>query len=181
MRCPENGFGSLVAEAVGSCGCSSQSAGTNHCRSLRPVQAQPRHLRAGRPETDGSRILALARCDPETETVSLVLDGTANIALFAIAVHADKREAHVREVDASAEPARRLIRPPQPPGHRHPRIVLRWVVDSMLKTLKEAQGLIGSASVWYGVHEVDRFDEGLRCEDVYAPAAQCRPELGEVA
>ena len=33
------------------------------------------------PETDGPRILALARHDPETQTVSLILDATANIAL----------------------------------------------------------------------------------------------------
>ena len=60
----------------------------------RPMQAWP--------ETDGPRILALARRDPETGTVSLVLDATtANIALFAIAAHADEREAHVREVERS--------------------------------------------------------------------------------
>jgi hypothetical protein len=54
------------------------------------------------PDTDGPRILALARRDPETQTVSLVLDDTtANIALFAIAAHADEREAHVREVERS--------------------------------------------------------------------------------
>ena len=75
------------------------------------------------PETDGPRIITLARHDPETNTVSLILDATtANIALFAIAAHADEREAHVREVEQfGAEPARRLIRPPQPPGHRRPR------------------------------------------------------------
>jgi hypothetical protein len=40
--------------------------------------------------------------DPETQTVSLVLDDTtANIALFAIAAHADEREAHLREVERS--------------------------------------------------------------------------------
>ena len=56
------------------------------------------------PETDGPRILALARRDPETQTVSLVLDATtANIALFAIATHADEREAHVREVERSGQ------------------------------------------------------------------------------
>ena len=54
------------------------------------------------PETDGPRILALARRDPETQTVSLVLDDTtANIAMFAIAAYADEREAHVREVERS--------------------------------------------------------------------------------
>ena len=54
------------------------------------------------PETAGPRILALARRDPETQTVSLVLDDTtANIAMFAIAAHADEREAHIREVERS--------------------------------------------------------------------------------
>jgi hypothetical protein len=54
------------------------------------------------PETDGPRILALVRRDPDTQTVSLVLDATtANIAMFAIAAHADEREAHLREVERS--------------------------------------------------------------------------------
>ena len=54
------------------------------------------------PDTDGPRILALARRDPETQTVTLVLDATtANIAMFAIAAHADEREAHLREVERS--------------------------------------------------------------------------------
>ena len=56
------------------------------------------------PDTDGPRILALARRDPETQTVSLVLDATtANIAMFAIAAHADEREAHLREVERSGQ------------------------------------------------------------------------------
>jgi hypothetical protein len=54
------------------------------------------------PETAGPRITALARHDPETGTVTLVLDATtANVAMFAIAAHADEREAHVREVERS--------------------------------------------------------------------------------
>jgi hypothetical protein len=60
------------------------------------------HPQQAWPETDGPRILALARRDPETQTVSLVLDDTtATIAMFAIAAHADEREAHVREVARS--------------------------------------------------------------------------------
>jgi hypothetical protein len=56
------------------------------------------------PETDGPRILALAHRDPETQTVSLILDETtASIALFAIAAHADEREAHIREVERSGQ------------------------------------------------------------------------------
>jgi hypothetical protein len=52
------------------------------------------------PDIDGPRILALARHDAETQTISLVLDATtANIAMFAIAAHADEREAHIREVE----------------------------------------------------------------------------------
>jgi hypothetical protein len=56
------------------------------------------------PDTDGPRILALARQDPETKMVSLVLDATtANIAMYAIAAHADEREAHLREVERSGQ------------------------------------------------------------------------------
>jgi len=52
------------------------------------------------PEIDGPPILALAGRDAETGTVSLILDATtANIAMHAIAAHADEREAHVREVE----------------------------------------------------------------------------------
>ncbi len=54
------------------------------------------------PETAGPRITALARHDPETGTVTLVLDATtANVAMFAIAAHAGEREAHAREVEHS--------------------------------------------------------------------------------
>ena len=54
------------------------------------------------PETDGPRITALARHDPETGTVTLVLDSTtASIAMFALAAHAGEREAHAREVERS--------------------------------------------------------------------------------
>jgi len=56
------------------------------------------------PETAGPQITALAHPDPETQTVTLILDtATANAALFAIAAHADEREAHIREVEQFAE------------------------------------------------------------------------------
>ena len=62
------------------------------------------HPQQAWPNTDGPRPLALARRDPETQTISLVLDDTtANIALFAIAAHADEREAHIREVERSGQ------------------------------------------------------------------------------
>src|SRR5258705_12957182 len=54
------------------------------------------------PETDGPRITALARHDPGTGTVTLVLDAaTASIAMFAVAAHAGEREAHAREAERS--------------------------------------------------------------------------------
>jgi hypothetical protein len=56
------------------------------------------------PETDGPRIIALAQRNPDSQTVSLILDATtANSALFAIAAHADEREAHIREVQRYGE------------------------------------------------------------------------------
>jgi hypothetical protein len=62
------------------------------------------HPQQAWPDTDGPRILALARRDPDSQMVSLVLDDTtANIAMFAIAAHADEREAHLREVERSGQ------------------------------------------------------------------------------
>jgi hypothetical protein len=56
------------------------------------------------PDKDGPGILALARRDPDTQTITMVLDDTtANIALFAIAAFVDEREAHVREVERSGQ------------------------------------------------------------------------------
>ena len=56
------------------------------------------------PETDGPETIVLARHDPESQTVSLVLDATtANAIIFAIAAHADEREAHLREVQRHAQ------------------------------------------------------------------------------
>ena len=50
-------------------------------------------------EIDSPALVALASRNPETQTVTLVLDtATANAVMFAIAAHADEREAHIREV-----------------------------------------------------------------------------------
>ncbi len=55
------------------------------------------------PETDGPQIIAAARHDPQGQTVTLILDATtANTVIFAIAGHADEREAHLREVQRHA-------------------------------------------------------------------------------
>jgi hypothetical protein len=52
------------------------------------------------PDADGQRVIAMARRDPHSDAISLVLDATtANIAMHAIAAHAGDREAHVREVE----------------------------------------------------------------------------------
>ena len=52
-----------------------------------------------RPEIDGPAPVALASRNPETQTVTLVLDTTtADAVMCAIAAHADEREAHIREV-----------------------------------------------------------------------------------
>ena len=46
-----------------------------------------------------TQIIALARRDPQSQTVSLILDAaTANTVIFAVTAHADEREAHVREL-----------------------------------------------------------------------------------
>jgi hypothetical protein len=51
------------------------------------------------PDTDGPRLIAMARHDPASQTVSIILDATtANIAIYAITNHAVDREAHTREV-----------------------------------------------------------------------------------
>ena len=56
------------------------------------------------PETDGPPVIAIARRDPRSQTVSFILDATtANIALFAIAGHAGEREAHLNEVQRHAQ------------------------------------------------------------------------------
>jgi hypothetical protein len=56
------------------------------------------------PEFDGPPVIALARRDPQSNMVTLVVDATtANITMFAITAHADEREAHLREVQRAAE------------------------------------------------------------------------------
>jgi len=67
---------------------------------LRERTRQGRSTPEAQPDTGAHQPLVLARRDPDSRTVTLVLDAaTANIAIFAIAAHADEREAHVREVE----------------------------------------------------------------------------------
>jgi len=59
------------------------------------------HPERARPEIDSPGPVALASRDPGTQTITLVLDAaTASAAIFAIATHADEREAHIREVQS---------------------------------------------------------------------------------
>jgi hypothetical protein len=56
------------------------------------------------PDIDGPQVVAAARRDAESRTVSIILDGTtANITVFAIAAYASDREAHVREIEQFGE------------------------------------------------------------------------------
>src|SRR6185437_6410540 len=71
---------------------------------LKDLHDRAQHSRAHpertRPEVDEPGPVALASRNPETQTVTLVLDTTtANSVMFAIAAHADEREAHIREVE----------------------------------------------------------------------------------
>jgi hypothetical protein len=70
---------------------------------LKGLHDRTRHGRAHPertwPEIDEPGPVALASSNPETQTVTLVMDAaTASAAIFAIAAHADEREAHIREV-----------------------------------------------------------------------------------
>jgi hypothetical protein len=82
------------------------------------------------PETDGPGIIALAQRNPDSQTVTLILDATtASTVLFAIAAHADEREAHIREVEQFAQTLpedsygrrNRHRRPRNPGSHPAPR------------------------------------------------------------
>ncbi len=56
------------------------------------------------PDTDGQQPVTLARRDPRSHAVTLILDATtANIAMHAITAHASDREAHIREVEQYAQ------------------------------------------------------------------------------
>jgi hypothetical protein len=59
------------------------------------------HLERPRSAINELTPVALASRNPETQTVTLVLDTTtANAVMFAIAAHADEREAHIREIQS---------------------------------------------------------------------------------
>jgi hypothetical protein len=56
------------------------------------------------PDAEGPQVIAQARRDPRSHTVSLIMDAaTANITMFAVSACAGDREAHVREVEQSGQ------------------------------------------------------------------------------
>jgi hypothetical protein len=58
---------------------------------------------AGRGGPSSQHVIALARHDPDSQTVSLILDdATANAAIHAISVQAADREARIREIEMSS-------------------------------------------------------------------------------
>jgi hypothetical protein len=75
---------------------------------LKGLHDRARHGRAHPertwPEIDGPGPAALASRNPESQTVTLVLDTTtANAVMFAIAAHADEHEAHIRELQRNGQ------------------------------------------------------------------------------
>jgi hypothetical protein len=92
------------------CQVTQSALGSVSCVQIRHFRHRPRRPHAGRharPQRPGALtrrrqapIIALPQANPDSRTVSLILaEATASIALFAIAAHADEREAHVREVE----------------------------------------------------------------------------------
>jgi hypothetical protein len=56
------------------------------------------------PDREESQVIALARRDPRSRTVSFIMDvATANITMYAVAAYAGDREAHVREIEQYGE------------------------------------------------------------------------------
>ena len=66
----------------------------------RASNSRTHRRRDASPETGVPSAITLASRNPENQTITLVLDAaTASAAIFAIAAHAEEREAHIREVE----------------------------------------------------------------------------------
>jgi hypothetical protein len=103
------------------------------------------------PETDGPGIIALAQRNPDSQTVSLILDATtANTALFAIAAHADEREAHIREVQRYGETL-----PEDSYGRRNRQAIAarETRVAARLRAVERAYRIAAERNVTYGAPE----------------------------
>ena len=99
---------------------------------------------AASPEADGPQIIALAQANPDSRTVSLILDeATASIALFAVAAHADEREAHIREVERYGQ-----ILPESSYGRRNRQAIAarETRIAARLRAVEQAYALPSSAT-----------------------------------
>ena len=72
---------------------------------LADLRNHNRHgTRQAAPDTGDPLITILARHDPQSQITTLILDSvTADAAVYAIAAHADEREAHLRQVQAAGQ------------------------------------------------------------------------------
>ena len=72
---------------------------------LADLRNQNRHgTRQASPDTGDPLITVLARRDPQSQITTLILDSvTADAAVYAIAAHAEEREAHLRQVQLSGQ------------------------------------------------------------------------------
>jgi hypothetical protein len=120
------------------------------------------------PETDGPGIIALAQRNPDSQTVSLILDATtANTALFAIAAHADEREAHIREVQRYGETLPENSygrRNRQAIAARETRVAARLRAVERAYRIAAERGIVPRASEWTKTfrspdHSIDRENE----------------------
>jgi hypothetical protein len=71
---------------------------------LADLRDRNRRTRQASPGTGDPLITILARRDPDSQITTLILDSvTADAAIYAIAAHAEEREAHLRQVQLSGE------------------------------------------------------------------------------
>ena len=72
---------------------------------LADLRNQHRHdARQASPDAGDPLITILARHDPQSQITTLILDSvTADVAIYAIAAHAEEREAHLRQVQEAGQ------------------------------------------------------------------------------
>jgi hypothetical protein len=71
---------------------------------LADLRDRNRRTRQASPGTGDPLITILARRDPDSQITTLILDSvTADAAIYAIAAHAEEREAHLRQVQLSGQ------------------------------------------------------------------------------
>jgi hypothetical protein len=120
------------------------------------------HPERTRPEIDEPGPVALASRNPETQTITLVLDtATANAVMFAIAAHADEREAHIREVQSYAQTL-----PEGSYGHRNRQAIAtrETRVAARLRAIEHAYRMAIERDIAFGSPEIT----SIRCSPEHA-------------